>query len=80
MPTPPLDADALWQLRAALSDLEFPQTTSELRRRVGSWRRGHADAGFEPLAHYLEGVPERTFLSPDEVTAAVERTRRPSSP
>lgn len=70
---PPGDTLGLRHLRQALADLDFPQRTSQLRERVGYWRMPTTGAQFEPLARYLDGVPEKSFHTPEEVAEAVAR-------
>lgn len=67
------DTLGLRHLREALADLDYPQTTSGLRARVGAWRMPRTGTQFEPLAAWLAGVPERKFRSADDVAAAIAR-------
>lgn len=68
---PPRDTLGLRHVRVALRDLEFPARTSEVRERAGNWRMPRTGAEFEPLSAWLEGVPERTFRSAEDVAEAV---------
>ncbi|HVM45563.1 MAG TPA: hypothetical protein VM582_06470 [Candidatus Thermoplasmatota archaeon] len=70
---PPGDTLGLRHLRVALQDIEYPAKTSEVRERAGSWRMPLDGAHFEPLSDWLEGVPERTFRSADDVAEAVAK-------
>lgn len=67
------DTLGLRHLREALADLDFPLKTQELRARAGNWRMPVTGAAFEPLATWLDGVPDRTFRGPDDVARAVAR-------
>jgi hypothetical protein len=69
----PGDTLGLKHLREALRDVEFPQHTSSLRARVGNWRMPIDGAHFETLGAWLEGVPEKTFRSADDVAESVAR-------
>lgn len=69
----PGDTLGLKHLREALRDIEFPRKTSELRDEIGSWRIPTDGARFEPLARYLDGVPEKTFRSAEDVAMSVSR-------
>ncbi len=60
-------------LDVALADVAYPQTTSELVARYGRWRMPITGVEFEPLAAWLDGVPEQTFRSPAAVVDAVVR-------
>ena len=70
---PPRDTLGVRHVRTALADLEFPAKTSEIRARAGSWRMPRTGAEFETLDAWLDGVPERTFRSPEAVADAIER-------
>lgn len=67
------DTLGLRHVREALADLDYPMRTSGLRSRAGAWRIPTTGAHFEPLERYLDGVPERTFRSAEDVTAAIAR-------
>jgi len=66
------DTLGLRHLREALADLDYPMKTKELRARAGNWRMPVTGADFEPLAAWLEGVPDnKTFRSSNDVAKAV---------
>lgn len=70
---PPSDTLGLKHLREALADLDFPLRTGDLRERAGRWRMPVTGASFERFSEWLDGVPERTFRSADDVAEAVAR-------
>jgi len=70
---PYADTMGLRHLRVALRDVGFPKRTSELRERFGEWRMPITGAHFTPLASWLEGVPEKTFRSAEDVAESVAR-------
>lgn len=67
------DTLGLKHLREALADLDYPMDTGELRARAGLWRMPTDGARFETLDAWLEGVPDKTFRSADDVADAVAR-------
>lgn len=67
------DTLGLRHLREMLRDIDFPRKTSELRERAGNWRIPTDGARSEPLSRYLDGVPEKTFRSPEDVATSVAR-------
>lgn len=70
---PHADTMGLRHLRVALRDIPFPRKTSEIREHFGNWRMPITGSDFEPLSSWLEGVPEKTFRSVDEVAESVAR-------
>ena len=70
---PPSDTLGLKHLREALRDISFPQRTSELREHVGKWRMPIDGAHFATIDEFLDGVPEKTFRTPEDVAESVAR-------